>query len=194
MSAIDRELAVMRGLASCRGDEERIDEAAAEVERLRADLETVTRQRDAILQQARFWSGEAKAQKSTVDEVGAILGGVPDWGPIAAGVEKMRADLADSQAECERLSSMIDHQREEAIETERMLRVELSEKTAECERLRQCNHNQRLDITGMREECERAHGIKTSPNLCLSCGHSIDAHDRQYGCPEDGCDCETPNA
>ena len=49
-------------------------------------------------------------------------------------------------------------------------------------------------------ECERlllegwAHGIKTSHNLCLSCGHSIDAHDRQYGCAEDGCDCETPNA
>ena len=41
---------------------------------------------------------------------------------------------------------------------------------------------------------ERAHGIKTSHNLCLSCGHSIDAHDRQYGCAEDGCDCETPNA
>jgi len=40
---------------------------------------------------------------------------------------------------------------------------------------------------------ERAHGIKTSPTLCLSCGHSIDAHDRQYGCAEDGCDCETPN-
>ena len=40
---------------------------------------------------------------------------------------------------------------------------------------------------------ERAHGIKTSHNLCLSCGHSIDAHDRQYGCAEDGCDCETPN-
>ena len=37
---------------------------------------------------------------------------------------------------------------------------------------------------------ERAHGIKTSHNLCLSCGHSIDAHDRQYGCAEDGCDCE----
>ena len=29
---------------------------------------------------------------------------------------------------------------------------------------------------------------------CKWCGHSIDAHDRQYGCAEDGCDCETPNA
>lgn len=38
MDAIDRELAVMRGLASCRGDEERIDEAEAEITRLRADL------------------------------------------------------------------------------------------------------------------------------------------------------------
>ena len=73
------------------------------ITRLRADLETVTRQRDAILMQARIWSGEAKSQKATVDQVGAILGGVPDWGPIAAGVEKLRADLAASQAECERL-------------------------------------------------------------------------------------------
>lgn len=41
---------------------------------------------------------------------------------------------------------------------------------------------------------ERAHGIKAKPNLCRLCGHSIDAHDKQYGCAEDGCDCETPNA
>ena len=40
---------------------------------------------------------------------------------------------------------------------------------------------------------ERAHGIKTTPNLCRLCGHSIDAHDKQYGCAEDGCDCETHN-
>ena len=38
------------------------------------------------------------------------------------------------------------------------------------------------------------HGIKTTPNLCRLCGHSICAHDRQYGCAADGCDCETPNA
>jgi hypothetical protein len=41
---------------------------------------------------------------------------------------------------------------------------------------------------------ERAHGIKTTPNLCRLCGHSIDAHDKQYGCAEDGCECETPNS
>jgi len=44
------------------------------------------------------------------------------------------------------------------------------------------------------EAAAKACGFKTSHNLCLSCGHSIDAHDRQYGCAEDGCDCETPNA
>lgn len=41
---------------------------------------------------------------------------------------------------------------------------------------------------------ERAHGIKAKPNLCRLCGHEIYSHDRQYGCAEDGCDCETPNA
>ena len=30
--------------------------------------------------------------------------------------------------------------------------------------------------------------------VCRMCGHDNDAHDRQYGCAEDGCDCETPNA
>lgn len=39
---------------------------------------------------------------------------------------------------------------------------------------------------------ERAHGIKAPPNLCRLCRHEIYAHDRQYGCSEDGCDCEAP--
>lgn len=33
---------------------------------------------------------------------------------------------------------------------------------------------------------------KLTPNKCKWCGHDIHAHDRQYGCAEDGCDCETP--
>jgi len=35
---------------------------------------------------------------------------------------------------------------------------------------------------------------KATPNKCRWCGHDIEAHDKQYGCAEDGCDCETPNA
>lgn len=31
-------------------------------------------------------------------------------------------------------------------------------------------------------------------SVCRQCGHDNDAHDRQYGCAEDGCDCLTPNA
>lgn len=34
---------------------------------------------------------------------------------------------------------------------------------------------------------------KLTPNKCKWCGHDTDAHDTQYGCAEDGCDCETPN-
>lgn len=30
-------------------------------------------------------------------------------------------------------------------------------------------------------------------SVCRQCGHDNDAHDRQYGCAEDGCDCLTPN-
>jgi len=48
-----------------------------------------------------------------------------------------QAGLAASQAESERLSSMIDHQRDEAMEMERMLRAELADSRAECERLRE---------------------------------------------------------
>lgn len=59
---------------------------------LRKKLDEVTAQRDAILLQARTWACEAKFQRNTVQEVGSILGGIPDWGPIAAGVEGLRQD------------------------------------------------------------------------------------------------------
>lgn len=45
--------------------------------------------------------------------------------PHALSVEA-ETELAASKAECARLSSMLDHQRDEAIETERMLRAELA--------------------------------------------------------------------
>jgi len=49
---------------------------------------------------------------------------------------RITAGLAASRAESERLSSMIDHQRDEAMEMERMLRAELAASQAECERMR----------------------------------------------------------
>lgn len=69
---------------------------------LEAELVRMAAQRDAILQQARAWAGEAKTQRSTVLEVGEILGGIPDWGPISAGVEAMAAENAKLRAELER--------------------------------------------------------------------------------------------
>lgn len=38
MSALDREIQVMRGFASCRGDEDRINEADEELSSLRAEF------------------------------------------------------------------------------------------------------------------------------------------------------------
>lgn len=58
----------------------------AQEDRLNATIETLTEERDAILLQAKFWASEAKTQRHTVNEIGSILGGVPDWGPIADGV------------------------------------------------------------------------------------------------------------
>ena len=60
---------------------------------LQCQVNELTSQRDAILLQARCWAGEAKAQQAITREVGAILGGIPDWGAIAAGVEELRSQL-----------------------------------------------------------------------------------------------------
>lgn len=59
------------------------------------------KERDAILLQVRAWSGEAKAQRATVNEVGAILGGIPEWGPIATKVGDLqqRLSAADERAD-----------------------------------------------------------------------------------------------
>ena len=55
-----------------------------------ADLEkkvaAVTVERDAILQQARAWAMEAKAQRGTVNAVGALLGGMADWQDIPGAI------------------------------------------------------------------------------------------------------------
>lgn len=58
------------------------------------EKERLINQRDAILLQARVWAGEAKTQQAITREVGDILGGVPNWGPIAAGVEALRQRVA----------------------------------------------------------------------------------------------------
>ena len=45
------------------------------------------KERELILQQARVWAQEGKTQRHTVNQVGSLLGGVPDWGKIVQGVE-----------------------------------------------------------------------------------------------------------
>lgn len=69
-----------------------IDGQADECEH--GEVERLINQRDAILLQARVWSGEAKTQQAITREVGEILGGIPSWGPIAAGVEALRQRVA----------------------------------------------------------------------------------------------------
>ena len=72
-----------------------------ENDRLRAKNARLTDQRDAILLQARVWAGEAKTQQAITREIGEILGGIPSWGPIAAGVEAMRQQLALAKTQLE---------------------------------------------------------------------------------------------
>lgn len=68
------------------------DALHAEAEALQRKVTELTNQRDAILLQARCWAGEAKAQQAITKAVGEAVGGVPNWGPIAAGVEALRAE------------------------------------------------------------------------------------------------------
>jgi hypothetical protein len=74
---------------------ERVAKLYIAANRIEADektIERLTRELDAVIQQARIWSQEAKTQKATVNEVGAILGGIPDWGPISKNVAAVVKD------------------------------------------------------------------------------------------------------
>jgi hypothetical protein len=58
------------------------------IQSLTEENERLEKERESILQQARCWAGEAKGQRNTVNQVGSLLGGVPDWGPIVKGVDE----------------------------------------------------------------------------------------------------------
>lgn len=114
-----------------------------------AEVEALRSTKDALIMQARIWAGEARAQKATVDEVGALLGGIPDWGPIA---EKVSAALADLEALRERekfvaqelkgvgqqareLKDQLSQARRERDENERKLnKFDVARQNAEAER------------------------------------------------------------
>lgn len=90
---LGRNLAVTSGMTLA--EERALRQQLADVSNERDELR---KQREAILMQARAWAGEAKTQRSTIESVGAILGGIPDWGPIAAGVEELKDRLKASEA------------------------------------------------------------------------------------------------
>jgi hypothetical protein len=61
------------------------------------EIKRLEQEKEQILQQARCWAFEAKTQRSTVNQVGALLGGVPDWGAIVKGVRD-RIEKSESQS------------------------------------------------------------------------------------------------
>lgn len=83
------------------------DALHAEAEALQRKVTELTNQRDAILLQARCWAGEAKAQQVITKAVGEALGGVPNWGAIAAGVEALRAEIEELDALRNRQSDLL---------------------------------------------------------------------------------------
>jgi hypothetical protein len=63
------------------------------------DIENLEKEKELILQQARYWAFEAKTQRNTVNQVGSLLGGIPDWGPIVKGVrEKIEKSESESES------------------------------------------------------------------------------------------------
>lgn len=65
------------------------------------------KERDAILMQARIWSGEAKTQRNTVNEIGSILGGIPDWGPVVAKVGGLLGRVNSAEAELDKARELL---------------------------------------------------------------------------------------
>ena len=119
-----------------------------EITRLRADLAKVTWQRNEAQAGLAAMTKSRDAAMRIVtakDQQMSVLRTQQDqWSEARNTLESERAanaritaDLAASRAESERLSSMIDHQRDEAMEMERMLRAELADSQSECERLRE---------------------------------------------------------
>ena len=119
-----------------------------EIRKLRADLAKVTWQRNEAQAGLAAMTKSRDAAMRIVtakDQQMSVLRTQQDqWSEARNTLESERAanaritaDLAASRAESERLSSMIDHQRDEAMEMERMLRAELADSQSECERLRE---------------------------------------------------------
>ena len=83
MSALDIELATMRGFASCSGDYARIDEAEAELAALRGEMERLR--------------AENKALRDDLARISEEMGLPPTIGP-APGVLKRIMALARGEA------------------------------------------------------------------------------------------------
>lgn len=62
-----------------------------------ARLAAAEQERELILTEARVWAMEAKTQRHTVNEVGAVLGGMADWQGIAKAVRE-RIEAAEREA------------------------------------------------------------------------------------------------
>lgn len=80
-------------VSSLGGD--KVDRILTIYDRVISELGREARGMEAVILQARIWAGEAKTQKATVDEVGRILGGIPDWGPIAKGLKDRLDELEE---------------------------------------------------------------------------------------------------
>lgn len=70
---------------------------------MKEELAESERVKEHLLLQAQCHAMEARTQRNTVNEIGSLLGGVGDWGPIVAGVAAMKEKLAERDAELEQL-------------------------------------------------------------------------------------------
>lgn len=86
---------------------QRETEKKARITALEAQLAEAERVKEHLLVQAQCHAMEARSQRSTVNEVGSLLGGVGDWGPIVKGVAAMKEKLAERDAEVGRMQTAL---------------------------------------------------------------------------------------
>lgn len=81
----------------------RIDTLSLQLRQAESKLEESERVKEHLLQEAQCHAMEARTQRNTVNEVGSLLGGVGDWGPIVEGVAAMKEKLAERDRERDRI-------------------------------------------------------------------------------------------
>lgn len=153
------------------------DEARMQVKELQRQVAELTNQRDAILLQARCWAGEAKAQQAITKAIGETLGGIPNWGPIAAGVEALRKRARTAEREAaealrtlkglEKVAKVVDANSDQVCGENNMLRQEVETWHVHFNAMQLQRNHHRDAAAKLRTELEAARGLLRHAAECM---------------------------